>query len=214
MYTKILFWGDSITDGGRLKGKENAWDLNHQIGHCYAYLVSAKLSFEYPERHYTFWDRGISGFRLIDLYGRIEEDVLDLRPDCVSILAGVNDCYFSVARGESLDGRRFVRHYRLILEELRERLPQAGIVLCEPFILPVGQVKEQLHLWERSIKAAQKGIPALAQEFGATFIPLQQPFHAACALREPEYWSWDGIHPTVSGHGLIAKAWCEACITN
>lgn len=39
----ILFQGDSITDGGRLKGKENAWDLNHQMGHGYAFLINAAM---------------------------------------------------------------------------------------------------------------------------------------------------------------------------
>ena len=42
---KILFQGDSITDGARLKPVEKRWDKNHQIGHSYAYIVSAKLGF-------------------------------------------------------------------------------------------------------------------------------------------------------------------------
>ena len=44
--TVILFQGDSITDGKRLRGKENEWDLNHQMGHGYAFVVNA-LSVSY-----------------------------------------------------------------------------------------------------------------------------------------------------------------------
>ena len=39
---RILFQGDSITDGNRYKTEESRWDLNHQIGHSYAHIIAAQ----------------------------------------------------------------------------------------------------------------------------------------------------------------------------
>lgn len=207
---KILFWGDSITDGGRLRGRENEWDLNHQIGHCYAYLISAKMGMEYPERDYHFWDRGISGFRISDLYAHIHEDVLALQPDCVSILVGVNDCQQKFWDNIGGDPAWFEQTYRLILKELQDKLPGVTLVLCEPFSLPVGKFAEDYERWCSLFSPLQTIVAKLAKEFGAVFVPLQKPFTDACALREASYWSWDGIHPTVSGHALLAREWEKA----
>lgn len=53
--TVILFQGDSITDGKRLRGKENEWDLNHQMGHGYAFIVNALLGSRHPERQFKIY---------------------------------------------------------------------------------------------------------------------------------------------------------------
>ena len=87
----ILFTGDSITDGNRYRDEKDRGDLNHQMGHSYAYVVNALLGSLYPEKAFHFLNRGISGNRIIDLYGRMYEDIVALKPDIVSILAGVND---------------------------------------------------------------------------------------------------------------------------
>lgn len=59
--TVFLFQGDSITDGGRLKDPKRAWDLNHQMGHCYAYNIASFLGARFPKCNYEFINRGISG---------------------------------------------------------------------------------------------------------------------------------------------------------
>ena len=87
----VLFYGDSITDGNRYKDEKDRGDFNHQMGHSYAYVINALLGSRYPEKNLHFLNRGISGNRVIELYGRFYEDVVALKPDVVSILVGVND---------------------------------------------------------------------------------------------------------------------------
>ncbi|HIS77001.1 MAG TPA: SGNH/GDSL hydrolase family protein [Candidatus Merdivicinus excrementipullorum] len=212
MIQKVLFWGDSITDGGRLKGRENQWDLNHQIGHCYAYLISAGLGFQYPRRDFRFFDRGVSGFRVSDLYAHLHEDVLPLRPDCVSILIGVNDCLQKFREGVGGSPEWFAQTYRLVLKELKKQLPGVSLILCEPFSLPVGDIGEDYSRWRAILEPLQAALPKLAEETGAVFVPLQKPFEDACKLRPASYWIWDGIHPTVSGHALLAREWEKAAL--
>ncbi|MCQ2440740.1 MAG: GDSL-type esterase/lipase family protein [Clostridia bacterium] len=88
---KILFFGDSITDCGRNR------DNDDSLGQGYPLLIKSELGFENPER-YTFLNRGISGNRIVDLYARIKKDLINLAPDYVSILIGVNDVWHEIGR--------------------------------------------------------------------------------------------------------------------
>lgn len=205
--TVILFQGDSITDGGRLRDKKHAWDLNHQIGHCYAYLISARLGADYPKAHLTFYDRGVSGNRIADLYGRWKEDTLNLHPDILSILVGINDCGSTISEQAGSDPVRFAKIYQLLLEETKNENPDVKIVLMEPFILPVGDRKTHYEQWNSLIAPLQEATQRIAEKNNAVFVPLQERFRTLCELREPEYWVWDGVHPTVSGHQVIADEW-------
>ncbi len=81
----ILFQGDSITDSGR---KNNH---NDSLGDGYVMMTAAWLSALYPEYHMKFYNRGIGGNRVRDLRNRWKKDCLDLKPNLVSILVGVND---------------------------------------------------------------------------------------------------------------------------
>jgi len=53
-------------------------------------------------------------------------------------------------------------------------------------------------------------VKKIAKSNNAIFVPLQIEFDLACTKAEPEYWIWDGVHPTPSGHELIARAWLKA----
>lgn len=86
---RILFQGDSITDAGRSR-ENDEWK-----GRGYATLVSAKLGFDEPNQ-YEFFNRGIGGNRSVDLLARIKSDVINLKPDVMSILIGVNDVWHEV----------------------------------------------------------------------------------------------------------------------
>ncbi|BBF45464.1 lipase/acylhydrolase family protein [Lachnospiraceae bacterium KM106-2] len=205
----ILFQGDSITDGNRLKGKENEWDLNHQMGHGYAYIINALLGEKYPEKYYKFYNRGITANRIVDIYGRWVEDSIQMKPDILSVLAGINDCWFTVHEKSGSSPERFKKIYRLMLEESLEANPDLKIVLCEPFILPVGDVKKEFDLWKGLVTPLQEKVRELSEEFHTVFVPLQDKFNELCEVREPSYWIWDGMHPTVCGHQVLAKQWLE-----
>ncbi len=85
--TRVLFQGDSITDGNRGRTA----DPNHILGHGYAFLIAAKYGAMLPERELTFLNRGVSGNTVADLAARWQKDTLDLKPDLLSILVGIND---------------------------------------------------------------------------------------------------------------------------
>lgn len=202
----VLFQGDSITDGGRGRTA----DLNHIFGHSYPYLIASRLGNQYAEQRPQFINRGISGNRVSDVYARWNEDALSLRPDVISLMLGVNDA------GRIVDGHpggatdRFERAYRHLLEETRDVLPEARLVLCEPFILPVGTVQEKWAQWAPIMAHYRQVVRQLSQQYETVFVPLQDAFEQAATRVEAAYWIWDGVHPTAAGHDLIAQRWLQA----
>lgn len=205
----ILFQGDSITDGNRLKNFES--DLNHQMGHGYASVVNSTLGAKYPEKNLRFLNRGISGNRIAELYGRWKEDTLCLKPDVLSILIGINDCEFLRFFGTGSDAGRFEKIYRLLLDEAREENPDISFVLMEPFSLPVGERKDNFDEVMSCLKPYQQAVRTVAEDYGAVFLPLQDKFFELADKYTPDYWIWDGIHPTVCGHQIIAEEWMKKC---
>ena len=203
----ILFQGDSITDGGRIKN--NNTDLNHQIGHSYAYVISSKLGYKEYDKKYMFMNRGISGNRIADLYCRIQEDIINLRPDIVSILIGVNDAYFHFNNNSGSSPKKYEKIYRLIIEEIKENLPNSKLIICEPFILKGNQNKENYYEWKELISEYQRIVKKLSKEYNIPLVLLQDKFNEMCSVMEPEYWVWDGVHPTEAGHYLIAEEWLK-----
>lgn len=202
----ILFQGDSITDGSRGRNE----DPNHILGHGYVFAIASRLGFELAQSRPYFINRGISGNRVSDLYGRWNEDAISLNPDLISILIGVNDA------GRIVDGHpggvtdRFERVYRHLLAETKEVLPHTGLVLCEPFLLKTAAREERWAQWKVRLDDYSRIVRSLAEEYEAVFVPLQAPFDRAAAAMNAEYWLWDGVHPTVAGHELIAREWLAA----
>lgn len=205
----ILFQGDSITDGNRIK--TNEWDLNHQMGHGYAFIINAKLGCDYPEKDYRFLNRGISGNRISDLYARWQEHTLCHKPDILSILIGVNDVNHYLEHGNGSLADRYEKNYQLLIDEVKENKADTQIVICEPFVLPVNGKEEYAARMMEHLAPMQEKARLIAQRNGAIFVPLQKKFEEAGAKNGNEYWIWDGVHPTVCGHQLIADEWLKCC---
>ena len=124
---RILFQGDSITDAGR------SYSDNKNLGFGYARLVEASLGFDEP--NHEFFNRGISGNRVVDLYARIKSDVWNLNPDLLSILIGVNDVWHEFGEQNGVDADKFFKIYSMLIEEVKEALPDIKIMILEPFAL-------------------------------------------------------------------------------
>ncbi|WP_258881446.1 SGNH/GDSL hydrolase family protein [Paenibacillus sp. sptzw28] len=209
-HSTILFQGDSITDGNR--SRDN--DLNHVMGHGYAYLIASRLGADHPDRSLNFVNRGISGNRIVDLYVRWQEDAVNIKPDIVSILVGVNDVLLEFMNGTGVSAAKYRRVYELLIEELRQANPEVVTVLCEPFILPVGQVADNWPQWNKEISLRQEAAKLIARRTGSIYVPLQQEFYSAAENAPCSYWLWDGFHPTPAGHEIIARKWIECVSEN
>jgi lysophospholipase L1-like esterase len=198
----VLFQGDSITDGGRLR---NGNDLNHTMGQDYAYLLAAEIGAASPEEKLLFINRGVSGERAVDLAARWQQDTLALHPALLSILVGINDLLGEGDRAQTVS--QYQATYDGLLRQTLAVLPDAKIVLGEPFMLPVGKYKSDYAARRIEVKQRQAVVARLATKYHLPIVHYQAAFDAACAKAPPDYWIWDGIHPTYAGHGIMAKEW-------
>ncbi|MDN4082441.1 SGNH/GDSL hydrolase family protein [Paenibacillus polymyxa] len=204
-HTRILFQGDSITDGGRGRNE----DANHWLGQSYVYLIAGALGSQLATTQPEFVNRGVSGDRVSDLYARWNEDTFSLQPNLLSILIGVNDAWRIVEQEPSGVTDRFERAYCHLLEETREVMPDTGLILCEPFILKTGATEARWDTWQEKITGYQRIVRQFADKYGAVFVPLQSMLNEAATKADASYWLHDGVHPTAVGHQLIADQWID-----
>jgi lysophospholipase L1-like esterase len=186
----ILFQGDSITDCGRDREDPDS------LGGGYVNLVMETVADRYSQSNLKFINRGISGDKIRDLQLRWDMECIDLKPDMLSILVGVNDTLITPVE-------LFEEEYRMLLKRTTEAL-NAEIILCEPFLL-LGDT----NAYRDDLNPKIETVHMLSEEFNTLLLPLDKIFREACSLHPPEYWAPDGVHPTPAGHALIAKSWIE-----
>ena len=206
----LLFQGDSITD---MKWGRNQRDRNHYLGHSYVYLIASRLHTDMPEAKLNFLNRGMSGHTVANLKARWQKDALDLKPDVLSILIGVNDVGRAVRSNKDVDVDAFAADYRSLLDQSRRANPELRIVLLEPFVLPVARVKAAWGAWRGQIDRLRAVVAKLASEHKAILLKTQDIFDDAAKRVEPSHWIWDGVHPLPQGHELIARNWIESVAT-
>ena len=206
----ILFQGDSITDCGRSR------EDNAQIGTGYALLVKSQLGFEKPNQ-YEFYNRGISGNRIVDVYARIKVDTINLRPDYMSLLVGVNDVWHELGgRRNGVTAEKYEKIYELLIEEIKEALPDVKIMILEPFVLKASATEntedcpDKWNLFSTEVKKRAAKAKEIAEKYDLPFIPLQDKFDEAAKLAPNHYWLADGVHPTTAGHEIIKREWIKS----
>ena len=202
----ILFQGDSITDAGRDRGHYYPND-GSGMGSGYVRLVASTLLGEQPEAGYRIYNRGISGNKVYQLADRWEDDCLQLRPDVLSILIGVNDFWHTLDFNYQGTAETYENDFRALLKRTLNELPNLRLIIAEPFAVAGGSAINEK--WA-AFKPYQQAARRIATEFNATFIPLQSIFDEALKHAPASYWAPDGVHPSMAGDYLMAQAWLKA----
>jgi lysophospholipase L1-like esterase len=203
----ILFQGDSITDAGRNREAEQKANDQQMLGRGYPLFTAANILAKYAERDLQIYNRGISGNKVFQLAERWDKDCIDLKPDVLSILIGVNDYWHKVQGGYAGTLEIYITDYRALIARTLKALPQVKIVICEPFLIHGGSALNDT--WEPEFKAYRQAAKTVADEFKATFIPFQSVYNEALKKAPAAYWGPDGVHPSLAGAQLMAQAWMK-----
>lgn len=195
---KLLFQGDSITDAGR--------DYNdiHNLGNGYPKFAAEFLKEKFSDTEFEFIDLGISGNQTKDLVARLENDFVNIQPDIVSILIGINDVWHHAAEKDWIPDEVFEERYRTVLTAIKEKT-NAKIMMIEPFLIPV---KDKLFFREdlyKKIEIERK----LAREFADVYMPLDGLLASAYTNDDPLSFAADGVHPTAKGAEYIGKLYTD-----
>ncbi|MFE3171469.1 GDSL-type esterase/lipase family protein [Amycolatopsis sp. NPDC059090] len=205
----VLFTGDSITDSQRNESEDG-------LGFGYPLRIAGEWGLRHPERPVTWLNSAIADNKVMDLETRWQNDVLDARPDVVSILVGINDVGWHSydPDGRVIPAEDYAAGYDRLLAPLAES--GAELILIEPFLLPisgdieVGDMRlgvAERKKWRVDLDPKIQVVRELAREYGAHLLAADGMFAELSATTGPEYWAADGVHPTPAGHAALAAAW-------
>lgn len=203
----ILFQGDSITDAGREKTRELP-NSGSSFGGGYAFLAASALLKNFSSEEPKIYNRGISGNKVFQLADRWQKDCLDLKPDVLSILIGVND--FWHMRNGQYDGtvETYESDFRKLLTATKSALPDVKLVICQPFVLSGTTAVDDS--WLQPFSAYQAVAEKICKEFDGVWVPFQNVFDEALKQAPASWWAPDGVHPSMAGSYLMAAAWLKA----
>src|SRR5882757_10036477 len=203
----ILFQGDSITDAGR-KREEMGFNNTAAIGNGYAMIAASGLLYQYAEKNLKIYNRGVSGNKVFQLAERWDKECLELNPNVLSILVGVNDFWHVIMGKYNGTLEKYRDDFKALLDKTKQKLPNVKLIIGEPYAVPgIKAVDEKWYPAFNDYRAAAREI---ADSFNAVFIPYQSIYDKAQKSAPGVYWTGDGVHPTLAGAHLMAHAWLEA----
>ncbi len=203
---KLVMIGDSITDAGRAKpvgeGRGDA------LGQSYVSVVDALLGAFHPELAIRVVNMGTSGNTVRDLKARWQGDVLDLKPDWVSIMIGANDVWRQFDLPRQKEKHVLVGEYEATLDELvtRTRSAVRGLVLLTPFYLEPNRQDAMRATMDRYGAVVRR----LADKHKAILVDTQAAFDVILNQVYPAAINWDRVHPNHVGHMVLARAFVNA----
>jgi len=203
----VLFQGDSITDAGRSRETANDPNSASAMGKGYAWMAASQLLVDSPDAGLKIFNRGISGDKVFQLADRWQAECLDIKPNLLSILVGVNDFAHVFKHGYEGTVEKYESDYHALVKRTKEALPEVKLVICEPFILVVGMVEES---WITPFAAYRAAAKRVAEQASAVFVSYQEMFDRAVKFAPPDVWAADGIHPSTFGAALMAQWWMKA----
>jgi lysophospholipase L1-like esterase len=203
---KLVMIGDSITDTGRKRPVGEG--LNADIGNGYVAIVDAMLQTVYPELGIRVINMGTSGNTVLDLKDRWDTDVLELKPDWLTIMIGINDVWrqfdMPFQKETHVGIETYERELRALVQRTKPQLE--GLVLMTPFYIepnPEDAMRARMDEYGAVVKQ-------IASEEGAIFVDTQAAFEPLLNHLYPAALCWDRVHPSMPGHMTLAKAFLDA----
>ncbi|WP_309118833.1 SGNH/GDSL hydrolase family protein [Paenibacillus sp.] len=202
----LVMIGDSITDCERARPRGEG--LFAAIGKGYVALVSALLNERYPERAIRVVNMGTSGNTVRDLKARWETDVVELKPDWVSIMIGINDVWRQYDTPTIVEGHVLIEEYEATLDALIERTKPLveGLVLMTPYYIEPNRDDAMRADMDRFGAVVKR----LAEKHGAKFVDTQAAIDRLLEHIYPATLAWDRVHPNMTGHAALARAFLNA----
>ena len=201
-HSKLVMIGDSITDVGRAQPAGEG--LFGALGNGYVSLVDALLGAAYPAHGIRVVNMGTGGNTVRDLEARWQMDVLDKRPDWLSVMIGINDVWRQFDSPLRPESHVPPGEYEQTLDELiaRTRPTVKSIVLMTPFYIEPNRAD----LMRARTDEYGAIVRRLSEKHGTLLVDTQAAFDAVLTDYYPATLAWDRVHPSLTGHMVLARA--------
>jgi lysophospholipase L1-like esterase len=205
--SKLLMIGDSITDCGRARPVGDMWPKG-ALGDGYVGFVAALLDARYPAHNFRVFNMGLNGNTVMDLKARWQTDVLDLKPDWLSICIGISDVWSQFSRPQMAEKHVPLEHYTQTLDALVTKTKPLckGLILMTPYYIepnrsePVRTMMDTYGIAVRQIAEKQQAI----------FVDTQAVFDALLTQTHSSAFAWDRVHSNQAGHMALARAFLQS----
>jgi lysophospholipase L1-like esterase len=200
--SKLVMIGDSITDCERARPIGEG--LFGALGKGYVSMVEATLTATMPERRIRVVNMGTSGNTVLGLAARWKTDVLDLHPDWLSVMIGINDVWRQFDLPLQTEEHVLLDRYTHVLGDLvqKTRPMVKGLILLTPYVIESNPSDPMRAMMDRYGAAVKQ----VASAHNCLFVDVQAAFDAVLRHVHPMALAWDRIHPNQAGHMVIAKA--------
>jgi lysophospholipase L1-like esterase len=190
---RVIFFGDSITQAGVEPG---------------GYIAQLKdsLAAAGKDKDFELIGAGIGGNKVYDLYLRLEEDVLNKKPDQVFIWVGVNDVWHKKTFGTGTDDNKFAQFYQALINKIRNN--GATVVLCTPAC--IGEKTDCTNVLDGDLNHYAAIIRDLAAKNQCKLCDLRQATLNYNATHnqgnaEKGILTTDGVHLNEAGNRMVAQ---------
>ena len=200
--SRLLFIGDSITDCGR-KRPIGSGGFDQALGNGYVSLVDAALASVYPDFAISTINMGINGDTVQDLKYRWKNDVLDLNPDWLSILIGINDVWQNFNQLWQSEGLDSVDDFTNTLDELVSQVRPSvqGLILMTPYFLEPDPLEPMRAMMDQYGAA----VAEVAASHEALLVDTQAYFDPVMTQVNPMQLAMDRVHINLAGHMILAR---------
>lgn len=207
---KIVFVGDSITDSGR--SQPIGEGLFGALGNGWVSFVDGLLNASQPELRPRVVNMGTSGNTSRDMAARWDRDGLDLKPDWVSIMVGVNDVWRQFDMPTVPEASVELSEYEATLRSLVERtIPKVkGVVLMTPFFLELNPDDAM----RRTLDTYGNAVCKIAIDYRCVLVDAQAAMDEFLQHYHPSFIGWDRVHVNTTGNMVLALAWLNAMGVN
>jgi lysophospholipase L1-like esterase len=199
---KLVMIGDSVTDCGRAQPVGEG--LFNALGNGYVSLVDSILTVLYPERSIRVVNMGLSGNTVRDLKMRWQRDVIEQKPDWVSIMIGINDVWRQFDCPRQKEIHVYPEEYSATLEEIivQTKPIVKGIVMMTPYYLEPNR--------EDAMRKRMDQYGAIVRDIATRhqtlFVDTQEEMNGILNHYNANAIAWDRVHPNHIGHMALAKA--------
>lgn len=198
---KVVIIGDSITDVKFNRKKRFSIKGNN------IYALQLKKIIKNYSSDIDVKIKGIASNRTYHVYDRLTKDCINLKPDVIIMLIGVNDAWENYVPEQYPPlVRPMEPHMREIYRRINTELPGTQVLYLMPFMIDAVEEKLPFHV---VLDEFREKLKSLATEYGACVLDLQQIFNEKQKTTDPKKLAVDGIHPTNLGHKVIADAIAE-----